>query len=139
LPTWERRKREMAFRIPTFNLAVSIWRTLGLGGLYISPDVSTRGNLTMGRRSFFGMASATGVGAPFFCAELLLPVGTDIRGSWNGVSPDAVEVPAGSGRFYSAVVVDDVAKGFPNEYRLALLHQEVGGNALFGPFPVPLP
>jgi hypothetical protein len=130
----------MAFRVPTFNLSVSIWRVLGLGGVYASPDVSTVGNLTMGRRSLFGMASPTAIAAPFFCSELLLPALTDIRGSWNSVSPDCVEVPAGSGRFYTAVIVDDVAKGFANEYRMALLHQEVGGNFTFGmPFPVPMP
>jgi hypothetical protein len=65
-----------------------------------------------------------------------LPAGTDIRD--EGVDPgvaDCVEVPAGSGRFYLVDYVDDVAKDFPNEYRIAVL-VKVGGAGFFPTFPL---
>jgi hypothetical protein len=73
--------------------------------------------------------------------ELLLPMRTDIRASWNGASEDLVEVPAGSLRFYGVYWVDDVGRGFLNEYRLALLDYFATGNATLagGPFPAPVP
>jgi hypothetical protein len=73
--------------------------------------------------------------------ELLLPLLTDVRGTWNGVVGDLIEVPAGSKRFYAVVGVHDVGKGFPNEYRLALISYSVFGNTTLvgGPFPAPVP
>lgn len=52
---------------------------------------------------------------------LLCPKLTDIHGQRPGFGPDNVEVPAGSGRYYRVMFVDDWAKGFPNEYRIALI------------------
>ena len=56
---------------------------------------------------------------------LRLPALTDIRPA------DQIECPAGSGRLYSVRWVDDVHKGFVNEYRVAILEQ------IFQPFPLP--
>lgn len=72
-----------------------------------------------------------------FGCELLLPAGTDVRDnfSWDGVAmnkPDLVEVPEGSERYYTIVQVDDVAKGFPNEYRFAMVFKN-------GRWPIPAP
>jgi hypothetical protein len=53
--------------------------------------------------------------------SLLLPKGTDIRGPQDSVAADNVEVPAFSGRWYRVVAVDDVGKGFSNEYRNAAI------------------
>jgi hypothetical protein len=59
-------------------------------------------------------------------AFLLVPKGTDIRGSAaGGQLPDLLEVPAGSGRFYTVRWVDDRSKGFPNEYRMVCMLQQV--------------
>ena len=57
-------------------------------------------------------------------------------------SPDVVEVPSGSGRWYQVNLVDDVVKGFTNEYRIATIvkiGQNYGGTApgLFWPIPMP--
>jgi hypothetical protein len=46
-----------------------------------------------------------------------------------------VEVPAGSGRYYEVVQVDDAGKGFPNEHRIAGLIATVD----LGMWPVPYP
>jgi hypothetical protein len=51
--------------------------------------------------------------------NLLVPALTDVRGPQDPVGPDMVEVPAGSGRWYQVVFVDDIAKGFSNEHRTA--------------------
>ena len=45
---------------------------------------------------------------------------------------DLVECPSGSGRYYNVTFVDDVAKGFANEYRRAVLIQAP-------PWPTPTP
>jgi hypothetical protein len=56
---------------------------------------------------------------------LRLPPLTDLRPG------DEVECPAGSGRTYVTRWVEDLHKGFPNEYRVGLLEQDVQ------PFPLP--
>jgi len=53
--------------------------------------------------------------------NLLLPAGTDIRDPYCGGVGDLVEVPEGTGRWYVVILVDDVGKGFDNEYRLAAI------------------
>lgn len=74
---------------------------------------------------------------------LLLPPLTDIRdASCNGFS-DVVEVPSASGRWYVVMYVDDVAKGFANEYRTANL-VKMGPDAIptavnFPYWPTPIP
>lgn len=68
--------------------------------------------------------------------SLLLPPLTDIRDQFNTPinSADYVEVPAGSGRTYRVIWVDDIAKGFPNEHRYAILQKVLGL-----PWPTPTP
>lgn len=63
---------------------------------------------------------------------LVLPKREDIRDGWSNFSPDIVEVPAGTGRFYRVLYVDDIARGFTNEYRVATLTKH-------GTWPVPIP
>lgn len=104
----------MPFQIPAFNLAVNIWRTPAMPPVG-PPALVTVGNLTPGRRvtadwNVFGMTM-----------QLLLPALTDIRAAPNSIPSDVVEVPAGTGRFYLVIAVDDMGKGFPNEYRMALI------------------
>jgi hypothetical protein len=40
------------------------------------------------------------------------------------IGSDTVEVPAGTGNWYQVTFVTDVGRGFPNEYRLALLARQ---------------
>lgn len=120
----------MAFSLPTFNLTVWIFRH-GNAPPGAGPDVIANGNLTPGRRVFMANAPAGFGGCPML-VEVLLPALTDIRG-WNdpGAS-DWAEVPAGSGRYYEVLFVDDIGKGFANEHRFALLAQ-------INPWPSPIP
>jgi len=131
----------MAFRVPTFNLAVSIWRVGGTGGSYAAPDVGTTGNLSPGKRVMLGEVGGWQVSKSIIANELLLPKLTDIRSFYNATNPDLVEVPAGSKRFYQVLDVADIGKGFANEHRIAFLAYETAGNTSLagGPFPAPVP
>lgn len=74
--------------------------------------------------------------------SLLVPAGTDLRD--YSVSPgvsDIVEAPSGSGRWYLVSYVDDVAKDFPNEYRIGILYKVFPGSGglNFPYWPTPIP
>lgn len=57
---------------------------------------------------------------------------TDVRDINGGLRGDFIEIPLGTGRMYEVVYVDDVAKGFPNEYRMAAVRK-------ITPWPIPIP
>ena len=131
----------MSYKVPNFNLTASIWRVNGTGGAYAAPDVTTLANLSPGRRIMIASPQTTAAQKEAIVDEALLPALTDVRATWNALGPDLMEIPAGSKRFYEVVGVHDVGKGFPNEYRLALIVFNVNGNLSLGggPFPVPTP
>jgi hypothetical protein len=130
----------MAFTIPAMPLSVKIWHAwTATVTVYAAPNVTTVGNLSPGKRimSYGGMTNQpTKSQIPM---ELLLPKLTDIRAGWNGAAPDMVEVPAGSRRFYYVWWVDDVAKGFANEYRIAQIGYSCSGLVWQGPLPIAVP
>jgi len=110
----------MAFKPPTFNLSVNLWRRPNT--VANPPDRTFMANLSPGKRVFtgnFGLSLAGYSGTMFM--ELLCPKSTDIAGIIANAFLDCVEVPAGSGRYYAVSFVDDCGKGFPNEYRIAML------------------
>jgi hypothetical protein len=121
----------MAFVVPTFNIQCNIWRSGNPPPA--APDLTVECNLAFGRRvsSYQGVISVPN--EPIM--SLLLPPSTDIRGPQSGAQDVAVEVPAGSGRFYTILGVDDIGKGFPNEHRCALL----AWTSTFGSWPIPMP
>jgi hypothetical protein len=114
----------VGFPTPTFNVVVNCWRNAAWNASFPpivpAPSLTFNGNLQMGDK-VAGGAIQTGY------MYLAVPKLTDIRDGIKEVNPpaaapnDVVEVPAGSGRFYAVVWVDDVGKGFPNEYRNALI------------------
>lgn len=132
----------MAYSPPVFNLVCGLYsgpwltRTLRDGALPC--------NLAMGRRvQGPGVLANTGYPVPA-CPCLLVPAGTDIRDfSQHNPALDFVEVPAGSGRWYQVQEVDDVAKGFDNEYRLCSIAKicdsldPIQFPGLFWPTPMP--
>lgn len=119
----------MAYSVPTFNLTCNIWNQGAPAWPVLSaPSGSPRiagqiCGLAHGRLS----AKVYSIGgnfieAPIAVMSLLLPKGTDVRGlEVNFAGSDIVECPAGSHRFYAVSSVDDVGKGFANEYRLAYM------------------
>jgi hypothetical protein len=132
----------MAFSVPTFNLVCKIYTGPWPGVLRLSPFC----NLATGRRVVWWGNGGNDSPTTLYGATplLLVPPLTDIRDSSCGPTPDFVEVPALSGRWYVVQMVDDVGKGFPNEYRLATIgkiFQGVNGSldypGLFWPTPIP--
>jgi hypothetical protein len=136
----------MPFTVPNFNLPVSIFDRPAslLTAPPTVPRASTVCNLTPGRRvqPAFPDVSDSSVQIYLGTAFLLLPAGTDIRDLvCVGDSCDILEVPSLSGRWYTVLTVDDVAKGFPNEYRTAMI-AKLGPPRFFHPgyfWPVPMP
>lgn len=133
----------MAFTIPAMPLLVDVYDGPFVGRVF---RFQTSGNLSTGRASRSSAFSDTGFpGILGTDRNLLVPAGTDIRDFACGISYpyDLVEVPSGSGRWYIVGIVDDVGKGFPNEYRMAYLtkccdtvdpNNNIGSN-----WPVPIP
>lgn len=121
----------MGFSVPNFNITCNIWRIASPPPA--APFSTEDCNLALGRRtsSYQGLYSSDR--EPVM--SLLLPPGTDIRGPQSATGPDVVEVPAGTGRFYTVVGVDDSGKGWPNEHRVAL----IAWTSAYGNWPDPMP
>lgn len=128
---------------PTFNLACNVWHSYDLfAGVTPTspPDIGALAcNLQYGRR-----IENAQVAFPSILMHLLVPMHTDLRGVFQYAAgsnlSDCIEVPAGSGRFYFVQDVDDVSKGFPGEFRLALLSKTANVDGAYQPWaPIPLP
>lgn len=132
----------MGYRLPTFNLRCNIGPS-GAGPVswppapYVGPPrlANQVCALVFGKRVNVASSGGTGgQGYPVVCMSLLLPPHVDVRAQQSlDRWPDAVEVPAGSGRWYGVLDVDDIGKGWPNEHRTASLY------AIPGTWAVPYP
>jgi hypothetical protein len=112
--------------IPTMPIVCNIWWNYTPGGnMYVVPDVVNAScNLSPGKRTFFYTPSVFTSPVWLCPMELLLPPLTDIRTTDQLTGQTCVvEVPSGSLRFYQVTFVDDIAKGFANEHRFAILHR----------------
>lgn len=133
----------MAYRLPTFNLTFNVYRC---ATRYLYPQLpptavpvfgGLQGALVAPKRvweyTFFPpVLSQFFSPAPM---QLLMPPHFDVRGlecAGTG-TPDTVEVPAGSGRFYACLYVDDIGKGYANEHRYAII------TAFLNSWPTPVP
>jgi len=133
----------VAFTLPTFNLTCNIHTTAaGTNTFRLTSDC----NLALGRRvtmlsgGFGTVAPGNMYGA---VPTLLFPALTDVRDSSCGGGQDIIECPAGSGRWYTVELVDDIGKGFANEHRYAIVAKIWGftgnGAGLTLPWPTPIP
>ena len=111
----------MAYRLPTFNTEVYIWRYDS--DVSNPPDVIAIANFCIGRRISGGDYWTTSTPRDWYCTSwLLLPPGTDIRGDVGGEDQgDTAEIPAGSGRYYHVFFSDVSAMGFDNEHMAAIV------------------
>ena len=110
------------FPLPTFNLTSRIWHGQPLTGPFPptpAPDLTPDCQLAEWSRLNFHVTGAT---AALFI-QIRVPKLTDVRGLNSSTASDIAEVPSGSGRFYQIAYVDDVGKGFANEYRCAYATQ----------------
>lgn len=100
-------------------------------------------NLALGKRISQSLAALPAAFTITNDAQLLLFKGTDIRDAGNASGYDVVEAPAGTGRFYWVLSVDDAGRGFANEHRVAFVQKAVAANnpvAFAGSFwPTPIP
>jgi hypothetical protein len=120
----------VAYSIPMMPLMADLFT----GGDFTMPARATvTANLAWGRRVNVATSGGTGdlfAGQAFM--TLLVAAGSDVRGPQNAGGADGVECPAGSGRQYVVIFVDDLGKGFPNEHRGAILQP-------IGAWPTPIP
>lgn len=123
----------MPFTVPSMPLTCRVFHGKAGGPFPLTnPDLTPPCQLR-----FPGLRSAvSGTATKITDMLIIVPKGTDIRGPSFGIQADAIECPAGSGRYYVVQMVDDVAKGFSNEYRFALVTWQ--NNSANG-WPVPLP
>lgn len=110
-------------------LTANVWRGPHAAG--VQPALITKCALRYVRVAGAAAALAS---SPSTVTLLCVPAHSDLRGADQATPRDQVEVPAGTGVFYLVQSVTDVAKGFPNEYRIAVLAR------VSSPFPpIPLP
>ncbi len=132
----------MAFSLPVFNLTCDIYT--GPWATRVLRVPSAPCNLAWGKRTgpklFFieGDVAVNGVQTGI---TLLCPALTDLRSFPTYPQSDMIEVPVGSGRWYTAIFVDDIGKGFANEHRAAELGQisETVDNTRFAGLTWPTP
>lgn len=111
----------MAYALPTFNLLfqAKVNYTFAGVGAPVGPFVlaNTPCNLAYARRTHGESNPNTD------SMYLLFPAGVALKGKDSYVvkNGDAVEVPMGSGRWYSCVFIDRVGAGFANEHQSAIL------------------
>lgn len=128
----------MAYVLPNFNLTCNVWS--GFDPSAPSPPVGPPRlaaipcALVLGRRVNVASTGGTGApGIPLQAMNVLFPALTDVRGPQDVTAADALEVPAGSGRFYGVYFVDDIGKGYTNEHRTA--SALAIPNSWFSPYP----
>lgn len=132
----------MAFVIPQFPITCDVYRGPWLArALAIS---ALPCNLGQGRRIVLSESvAAPQLEGSFNVSQLLCPKSSDVRDFSTSVTPDVIECPSGSGRWYGVLGVDDMGKGFPNEHRFVLMSkifEELDPAAYLGLFwPAPIP
>jgi hypothetical protein len=127
----------MAFVVPQFPIMCNVF-TADLVSL--PPRLTCPCNLAWGRRVAHPSIETDQIStASTFSPNmtLLVPALTDLRDSINAGGQDGVEVPAGSGRFYFVVYVDDIGKGFANEHRAAIIVKRGAPGTNVWPTPIP--
>ena len=119
----------MAFQAPTFNITCNVWT-----GTSPPPAAARITGLPCQLRAAGKQSTGQDqINSWSFLWLLLVAKGTDLRDYANTPSgSDILEVPAGSLRYYTVQYVDDVARGFTNEYRVAMLLKRA-------PWPTPNP
>lgn len=107
----------MAFTLPTLNLACHVWHNGATVPPVGPPDIPNMAcQLAWDAHNDHVLAFGVTVRS---LMKVRFGHRVDVRGPLSATGSDVVEVPANSGRFYVVWYVDDVARGFGNEYRQA--------------------
>jgi hypothetical protein len=136
----------MPFIVPAMPLLANGWLNYSPStSHYHTPDATgVPCNLSPGKRVFSSLSLYQTKVDAYSCygfpMELLLPKLQAIGVFSDTISNGLVEVPAGSGRLYFVVYVDDVGKGFANEHRFAIIYRVYQAMVFVDvTIPVPLP
>lgn len=113
----------MSFHLPNFNLFADVYHAPWVVPPGRGPDAVFPCNLTPGRRQQAALWTPSGATDQSSRTYALFPPSVDVRDKVNVGGGDLVQIPSGSGVFYQVVSVHDVAKGFSNEYRVAVLQK----------------
>ncbi len=132
----------MAFTLPSFNLTCDVYTGPWPSKVF---RLSVLGNLAYGRRVQQVRVTEDNPANTYGGqATLLVPALSDVRDASCSGQQDYLEIPTGSGRWYTAQLVEDVGKGFTNEHRavtVGKVFQDVNGTGtfpgLFWPTPIP--
>lgn len=129
----------MGYVLPTFNLLFNAKKNAGTFISPVPPVAPFRLTnqpcaLVWGRRVAVGSTGGTTQqGVLTQGISLLVGPRTDVRSPACIAGEDCLEVPAGTGRWYQVMMVDDIGRGWPNEHRSALLL------AILATWPAPIP
>lgn len=116
----------MAYKVPNFPLSCNVYSSDATGILQFTVGPRLTVNCQLKWVAGGSMQYPNTLSGAWIQREFFFPAGTDIRvdSTLQMQAPvthraDYLECPAGSGRWYYVNNVDDVAKGFSNEYRMA--------------------
>lgn len=123
--------------VPQFPLTANVWRYL-VDVTTHAPILTPPCQLYVNREGANCWNYQTG-GHECLVTLMYTPALTDLRAYSPRAVPDTVEVPAGSGRYYRIEHVEDFAKGFPNEFRVARIAQYIPPTAGGAAWPFPTP
>lgn len=128
---------KVGYRLPIFADLVKIY-TNGVSPP-APPRLTVMGNLALGRRTYTGelVTSTATAGVPV--VPLLLPAYTDVRGANSAGGSDLIIVGAAQLKRYNVLWVEDIAEGFLNLHRMAMIRQQTPFVLAGGPTPPPGP
>lgn len=128
----------MAHQLPTLNLVCRYWRYYDYTHQPMPPTEPPFLGLVpcQLRQSMYNLLAFPNEVGLTMVSAVLFPKHADVRGPTLAFQGDMIEVPQGTGRFYTCIAVEDRAKGFTNEYRVALSRQLVD---VIGGWPFPTP
>ena len=124
--------RAARYVLPIFPVTANVWRGNDAFPQPV-PDLATEAVLLRNEQII------TVGGNQLETMLMKFPALTDVRDAYSiGATADYIEYPAASGRYYRVLYVDDLAKGFPNQHRFAVVYKTV--NPQTGAlWPVPIP
>lgn len=109
----------MAYRLPTFNLVVNYW--IPGSPTTNPPDGTFLANMTPGKRVTTQYWDWGASGLPTVTEMVLCPLGVPVTSRLSGPGTSTLEVPAGSGWFYTVEQVLRIATGFANAHLLLIV------------------
>jgi hypothetical protein len=115
----------VAIALPNFILTADV--CMDDGGVPGASRGLCNANLAYGERSLIGYlpGPSQSLADCKVLAQVLFPVGVDVRDDSGGEAPDWVNLPAFTQRWYRVLYVDLAGAGFPNEHLVCLCYKQL--------------